>query len=244
MNMPSYRAWASVLCYEELIAAHERSSIGRNSMNAPPPRYATPPVRRGIRRVRCIRIDRSCSTLLSAVLREWSRCLPGIRSCRRCRCSMSMVGAFRMRRRLEGRSWFCPARAWMPQPLRIAGERTSDGDRRRSHDLDRADAASGARQSTLSTLKRILVGGSAMPQSLIARFDEQFGIEVRHAWGMTETVAIATMSCAEFSAGSLAAGCSAIRSWPNKANRFSVSRSKWWTSMAAPCRAMGSRKAN
>jgi 3-(methylthio)propionyl---CoA ligase len=46
----------------------------------------------------------------------------------------------------------------------------------------------------LSTLKRILVGGSAMPQSLIARFDEQFGIEVRHAWGMTETVAIATMS--------------------------------------------------
>jgi fatty-acyl-CoA synthase len=46
----------------------------------------------------------------------------------------------------------------------------------------------------LSTLKRILVGGSAMPQSLIAKFDENFGIEVRHAWGMTETVAIATMS--------------------------------------------------
>jgi fatty-acyl-CoA synthase len=47
----------------------------------------------------------------------------------------------------------------------------------------------------LTSLKRILVGGSAMPQSLIAKFDHEFGIEVRHAWGMTETVAIATMSC-------------------------------------------------
>lgn len=47
----------------------------------------------------------------------------------------------------------------------------------------------------LSRLKRILVGGSAMPEALIAKFDQQFGIEVRQAWGMTETVAIATMSC-------------------------------------------------
>ena len=47
----------------------------------------------------------------------------------------------------------------------------------------------------LTSLKRILVGGSAMPESLIARFDQEFGIEVRQAWGMTETVAIATMSC-------------------------------------------------
>jgi acyl-CoA synthetase (AMP-forming)/AMP-acid ligase II len=47
----------------------------------------------------------------------------------------------------------------------------------------------------LTSLKRILVGGSAMPESLIAKFDQQFGIEVRQAWGMTETVAIATMSC-------------------------------------------------
>jgi len=46
----------------------------------------------------------------------------------------------------------------------------------------------------LSSLKRILVGGSAMPPTLIAKFDHEFGIEVRHAWGMTETVAIATMS--------------------------------------------------
>jgi acyl-CoA synthetase (AMP-forming)/AMP-acid ligase II len=47
----------------------------------------------------------------------------------------------------------------------------------------------------LTSLKRILVGGSAMPESLIAKFDQEFGIEVRQAWGMTETVAIATMGC-------------------------------------------------
>ena len=47
----------------------------------------------------------------------------------------------------------------------------------------------------LTSLKRILVGGSAMPEPLIAKFDQEFGIEVRQAWGMTETVAIATMTC-------------------------------------------------
>lgn len=47
----------------------------------------------------------------------------------------------------------------------------------------------------LTSLERILVGGSAMPQSLIAKFDDEYGIEVRQAWGMTETVAIATMNC-------------------------------------------------
>jgi fatty-acyl-CoA synthase len=47
----------------------------------------------------------------------------------------------------------------------------------------------------MTSLKRILVGGSAMPEPLIAKFDQKFGIEVRQAWGMTETVAIATMTC-------------------------------------------------
>jgi acyl-CoA synthetase (AMP-forming)/AMP-acid ligase II len=57
----------------------------------------------------------------------------------------------------------------------------------------------------LSSLKRILVGGSAMPEALIAKFDQQFGIEVRQAWGMTETVAIATMSCLNSRQGAMSA---------------------------------------
>src|SRR5271167_1123758 len=46
-----------------------------------------------------------------------------------------------------------------------------------------------------STLKRVISGGSAVPSALIAKFDERFGVELRQGWGMTETVASATMGC-------------------------------------------------
>ncbi|UCU99210.1 long-chain-fatty-acid--CoA ligase [Acidovorax radicis] len=49
-------------------------------------------------------------------------------------------------------------------------------------------------QLRFSTMRRTGVGGSAMPKALIAKFNDQFGVEVRHGWGMTETTAIATMS--------------------------------------------------
>ncbi|MCW6508114.1 long-chain-fatty-acid--CoA ligase [Lichenifustis flavocetrariae] len=38
----------------------------------------------------------------------------------------------------------------------------------------------------LSTLRRLVVGGSACPRSLIEVFENEFGVEVCHAWGMTE----------------------------------------------------------
>ena len=43
-------------------------------------------------------------------------------------------------------------------------------------------------------LQRTLVGGTAMPQALIAKFVDDYGVEVRHGWGMTETTAVATLS--------------------------------------------------
>jgi len=45
----------------------------------------------------------------------------------------------------------------------------------------------------LSSLRRILCGGAAMPDALVARYAGH-GIEVRRAWGMTETSPSATMS--------------------------------------------------
>ena len=45
-----------------------------------------------------------------------------------------------------------------------------------------------------STLKRVLIGGSACPESLIRGFQEDFGVEVTHAWGMTETSPIGTIA--------------------------------------------------
>ena len=44
-----------------------------------------------------------------------------------------------------------------------------------------------------STMRRTAVGGSAMPQALIAKFRDAYAVEVRHGWGMTETTAAATM---------------------------------------------------
>ncbi len=44
-----------------------------------------------------------------------------------------------------------------------------------------------------STMRRTAVGGSAMPQALIAKFMETYQVEVRHGWGMTETTAVATI---------------------------------------------------
>jgi 3-(methylthio)propionyl---CoA ligase len=44
-----------------------------------------------------------------------------------------------------------------------------------------------------SSLKRVVCGGSAVPTALVARF-EGYGVEVRQGWGMTETVAVATIS--------------------------------------------------
>lgn len=43
------------------------------------------------------------------------------------------------------------------------------------------------------TLKRIVVGGAAMPRSLIAQYNE-LGIEVNHGWGMTESSPAVTLN--------------------------------------------------
>jgi 3-(methylthio)propionyl---CoA ligase len=48
-----------------------------------------------------------------------------------------------------------------------------------------------------STLRVTVVGGSAMPQSLIAKFADNYNVEVLHGWGMTETTAVATISSLE-----------------------------------------------
>ena len=42
-------------------------------------------------------------------------------------------------------------------------------------------------------LKRLIIGGAATPRALIDAFQQEFGIEVRHAWGMTETSPLGTI---------------------------------------------------
>ena len=46
----------------------------------------------------------------------------------------------------------------------------------------------------ISSIRLIPCGGSAAPRSLIELFDEKFGVPMLHAWGMTETTPVGTLS--------------------------------------------------
>ncbi|HRO58011.1 MAG TPA: 3-(methylthio)propionyl-CoA ligase [Burkholderiaceae bacterium] len=45
-----------------------------------------------------------------------------------------------------------------------------------------------------STLSRTVIGGSACPPAMMKTFAEEFGVEVIHAWGMTETSPLGSLS--------------------------------------------------
>ena len=45
----------------------------------------------------------------------------------------------------------------------------------------------------ISSLKRVVVGGSACPRAITEAFMRNYGIEVRHAWGMTEMSPLGTI---------------------------------------------------
>lgn len=47
---------------------------------------------------------------------------------------------------------------------------------------------------TFSTFRRTAIGGSACPPAMIRSFKEDFGVEVLHAWGMTEMSPLGTVA--------------------------------------------------
>jgi fatty-acyl-CoA synthase len=46
----------------------------------------------------------------------------------------------------------------------------------------------------LTTLKRAVIGGSALPEALLRTFRDDYGVEITHAWGMTETSPLGVLS--------------------------------------------------
>ena len=44
-----------------------------------------------------------------------------------------------------------------------------------------------------STLKRTVIGGSACPPAMITTFRDDYGVDVLHAWGMTEMSPLGTV---------------------------------------------------
>jgi fatty-acyl-CoA synthase len=53
--------------------------------------------------------------------------------------------------------------------------------------------AGGSLEGGISSLRALVIGGSAAPKSLVRRFQERYGVCVLQAWGMTETTSIATL---------------------------------------------------
>ncbi|MBL8530122.1 MAG: long-chain-fatty-acid--CoA ligase [Hyphomonadaceae bacterium] len=44
-----------------------------------------------------------------------------------------------------------------------------------------------------TTLKRVVIGGSAVPEAVLRAFEEDYGVEVIHGWGMTEMSPMGTL---------------------------------------------------
>jgi len=49
-------------------------------------------------------------------------------------------------------------------------------------------------QRRFSTLRKMIVGGASCPPALLRAFAEELGVEIRHAWGMSETSPLGTVS--------------------------------------------------
>jgi fatty-acyl-CoA synthase len=49
-------------------------------------------------------------------------------------------------------------------------------------------------QHDISSLNRIICGGSAAPRAMMERYDKQYGVPIWHAWGMTEMTPLGSVS--------------------------------------------------
>ena len=68
-----------------------------------------------------------------------------------------------------------------------------------------------------STLKRVVIGGSACPPAMIKTFQDEYGVSVLHAWGMTEMSPLGTAGT--FKAKHLKLSKDERDAWQNKQGR-------------------------
>ena len=65
----------------------------------------------------------------------------------------------------------------------------------------------------LTTLRRVLIGGSACPRAMIQKFEDNYGVPVAHAWGMTEMNPVGSICSIKPDYG---APSTASRSWTSR----------------------------
>lgn len=96
---------------------------------------------------------------------------------------------------LVGASLLMPERFLQPEPLAamIASERPTLAAAVPTI-WQAVDAYSVDHPIDMSSFRAVVVGGSSCPPALIRKFKENYGINIIHAWGMTETSPIGTLS--------------------------------------------------
>ncbi|MFN3600057.1 MAG: long-chain fatty acid--CoA ligase [Dietzia sp.] len=96
---------------------------------------------------------------------------------------------------LVGASLLMPERFLQPEPLAamIASERPTLAAAVPTI-WQAVDAYSVENPIDMSSFRAVVVGGSSCPPALIRKFKENYGINIIHAWGMTETSPIGTLS--------------------------------------------------
>ena len=96
---------------------------------------------------------------------------------------------------MVGASLLMPERFLQPEPLAamIASERPTLAAAVPTI-WQSVDAYSVDHPIDMSSFRSVVVGGSSCPPALIRKFKENYGIDIIHAWGMTETSPIGTVS--------------------------------------------------
>ena len=96
---------------------------------------------------------------------------------------------------MVGASLLMPERFLQPEPLAamIASERPTLAAAVPTI-WQAVDSYSVANPIDMSSFRAVVVGGSSCPPELIRKFRDKYGINITHAWGMTETSPIGTLS--------------------------------------------------
>ena len=166
------------------------------------------------------------------------------RCCRSCRCSTSMPGALPYSTLLSG------------TPLVMPGPRLDGPSLFDLLDSQKVYPPGGCRRSGSAAprrcrsvaasrwLSQLIVGGSAAPPALIETFERDWGVDVVHAWGMTEMSPIGTFLKLTPEMEQLAVRGAHGRSRRARGSGCSASTSRSSTTTASACRTTAKRKAN
>lgn len=195
-NMPAAEGIPNLLCYEELIAAHGE-------------RFEWPEFDEHAGAVLCYTSGTTGNpkgalySHRSMVLNAIVICMPGILGLSARETVLPIVPMFHIN------AWCIPYAALIAgAKLVLPGPRLDSAGLYDMMEAERVTVSAGVptiwqnlvqhleqNDLRLSSLRRVIAGGSAVPCPLIAALSDRHGIEVRQGWGMTETVAVATLGC-------------------------------------------------